>query len=122
MTISIKKEGIKMWKQYVYCLKNFNQTKGRATRYEYWSFIIINGIISVILATIYHAIFKETSRVKNTAFYVYSLLTLIPVISAEIRRLHDTNRKDSWVILSFIPILSLIPMIFLLQKSAEEKK
>lgn len=66
-----------IWNNYLSCLKKYFKFSGRATRYEYWSFILINILVSLILCLI--DIFCETDGVLNGLFVV---ATFIPTISA----------------------------------------
>ncbi len=94
-----------IWNNYLSCLKKYFKFSGRATRYEYWSFILINILVSLILCLI--DIFCETDGVLNGLFVV---ATFIPTISALVRRLHDVN-KSSWNLI--LPYLFLLPVAFL---------
>ena len=47
-------------------------------------------------------------------FLGITLFTLIPAISAGVRRLHDTNRSGFFLLLSFIPFIGGIILLFFL--------
>ncbi len=84
---------------YVGVLKNYTKFDGRASRSEYWYFILANVIISIVLGIIGGAL--NTELLSN----LYSLATLVPAIAVAVRRMHDVN-KSGWFIL--IPIYNLI--------------
>jgi uncharacterized membrane protein YhaH (DUF805 family) len=84
---------------YIEVWKKFAVFEGRARRKEYWTFTLVNFLISIILsaADIYLQLgFLDT---------VYSLAVLIPSLAVAVRRMHDVG-KSGWYIL--IPIYNLI--------------
>jgi uncharacterized membrane protein YhaH (DUF805 family) len=79
---------------YLKVLQHYANFSGRARRAEYWYFVLINGIISVI-----------AQMLNEKLYLIYVLALLIPSIAVGIRRMHDVN-KSGWFIL--IPIYNLI--------------
>ena len=88
------------------CLKKYFVFEGRASRSEYWWFQLIvspSYLISTIL--------------ENEIGYFFlgiTLFTLIPAISAGVRRLHDTNRSGFFLLISFIPFVGGLVLLFFL--------
>ena len=88
------------------CLKKYFVFEGRASRSEYWWFQLIitpSYFISTIL--------------ENEIGYFFlgiTLFTLIPAISAGVRRLHDTNRSGFFLLISFIPFIGGLVLLFFL--------
>tara|TARA_B100001057_G_scaffold434397_1_gene464020 strand:+ start:188 stop:556 length:369 start_codon:yes stop_codon:yes gene_type:complete len=88
------------------CLKKYFVFEGRASRSEYWWFQLIvspSYFISTVL--------------ENEISYFFlgiTLFTLIPAISAGVRRLHDTNRSGFFLLISFIPFIGGIVLLFIL--------
>lgn len=100
--------------------KNYINFSGRATRREYWGFILINFLL-YILAAACGAL--TTPLLCN----IYSILVALPSIAVLFRRLHDVGRSGWWYLwslLSCIPYLivsgHLIWNIILISKSADE--
>ena len=88
------------------CLKKYFVFKGRASRSEYWWFQLI-VTPSYFISTLF----------DNDISYLFlgiTLFTLIPAISAGVRRLHDTNRSGFFLLISFIPFIGGIVLLFLL--------
>lgn len=105
-------------KWYIKCLKQYVDFEGRARRKEYWWFILINFIITLILFICWLApTFKmgfEAAASGNTDFdpqeaiptilknpfmYIYILYymaMLIPGIAVLVRRLHDIGKSGFW--------------------------
>ena len=99
------------------CFKKYFVFQGRASRSEYWWFQLIVApayLISVITES-------ETSPISYI-FLVITILTLIPAISAGVRRLHDTNKSGFYLLLGFIPFIGgLILLFFLITDGSKGK-
>lgn len=75
---------------------------GRATRQEFWMYVLIYVIIYIILA-----------MVSDILALVYSLALLVPGIAITARRLHDTGLSGWWQLLGLIPLIGWIIVIVL---------
>ena len=99
------------------CFKKYFVFEGRASRSEYWWFQLI-----VAPAYIIFEITDSESSPVSFLFLVIALLTLIPAISAGVRRLHDTNKSGFYLLLSFIPFIGgLIVLFFLIAQGTKGK-
>ena len=88
------------------CLKKYFVFEGRASRSEYWWFQLIvspSYFISEVL-----------DNEVSFFFLGITLFTLIPAISAGVRRLHDTNKSGFFLLISFIPFIGGLVLLFLL--------
>lgn len=90
---------------YIDVLKKYAVFKGRATRKEYWMFVLYNFIIGFVLGFIDGFINKGAVGSTNIISGLYSLAILIPSIAVGVRRMHDVN-KNGWFII--IPVYNLI--------------
>ena len=103
---------------YVQVWKKFAVFTGRARRKEYWVFALINVLIIVGLSVVDSLVGTfDVETGVGLLSGVYALACLIPSISVGIRRLHDTGRSGWWLLLSIIPIVGLVLLVFLLQDS-----
>lgn len=82
-----KKRGI--FGCYIEAFKKYFQFSGRASRYEYWSFILIDWLVSILFAI--------CSIKLSHIVTVYALLSFIPSLAVSFRRLHDVG-KSGWYI------------------------
>ena len=91
------------------CFSKFFVAEGRASRPEYWWFYLSGFVASVIALAIDMAI--------DTGYILVGLVGLvyfIPLITAAIRRLHDTGRSGWWYLISFVPLVGFIILIVFL--------
>lgn len=92
---------------YLSTLKKYVEFKGRASKKEFWTFVLINVVISIVLSIV-------LGFVKMTFLSsIFSLVILLPSIAVGVRRMNDIG-KEWWYIL--IPIYGLI---LCLQESQE---
>lgn len=92
------------------CFSKYADFGGRATRSEYWWFILFIVLVSL-----------AASLLSNTLSALFSLATLVPSIAAATRRLHDTNRSGWWQLIVLVPVIGWIVLIvFLVQEGKAE--
>ena len=91
------------------CLTKYADFNGRASRPEYWWFVLGVTLVSIVL-----------SFIAPVAYFVFVAGTFIPSIAVATRRLHDTNRSGWWQLLLLVPIIGfIILLVFLAQESRE---
>lgn len=82
--------------------------KGRATRSEWLLWRLIRILVYLVIKT-----FEDLIKSKELppAFYlilvIISIITLWINISFDVRRLHDIDFSGWWILLNFIPFVSL---------------
>jgi uncharacterized membrane protein YhaH (DUF805 family) len=104
---------------------------GRASRSEYWWWMLVNILVSTVLYVISltlgtaGATVTETGSVPGPGFVigivlsiVWALAVLIPGLALTWRRLHDTNRSGAFYFLALIPFVGgIILLVFTLLPS-----
>lgn len=97
---------------------NYANFEGRARRQEYWMFVLINLLISLIL---YIPLIIGVSMENDTIILIsgilltiYVLATLIPSIAVVVRRLHDQDKSGTWYFIAFIPFIGGIWALILM--------
>ena len=97
---------IRVWKKYAVF-------SGRATRSEYWYFVLINMVVSIILVSI-----DKNIADGDILYTIYSFAVIIPSLAVATRRLHDTDRTGWWQLILLIPVIGfIILVVFLVQDS-----
>ena len=99
-------------------LTRYAQFTGRASRSEFWWFQLFIMIVSIPLYLLsFYAGYSGSqglALVVTGLGVVMCLAFVLPSIAATIRRLHDTDRSGWWLLLGFVPFVSLVLLVFLL--------
>ena len=100
------------------CLGKYATFSGRASRPEYWYFILFCTIASLI------AMVLDAAIAGRTGFSPISLIVniglFLPTWAVFFRRLHDTDRSGWWWLLALVPLVGVIVLIvFLSQRGTE---
>lgn len=74
--------------------KRFADFSGRARRKEYWYFVLITTIMSIVFSLIHPAL-----------YVLNSVILLLPTIAVTVRRMHDTDRSGWWML---VPIVGFV--------------
>jgi uncharacterized membrane protein YhaH (DUF805 family) len=79
---------------------------GRASRREFWYFVLANVIISILLTFVEVTVrsilgippmHNDESALAN----IYSLLIIVPSVAVAARRLHDIDKSGWWQLVPF---------------------
>ena len=99
---------LQAWKKYV-------TFSGRSSRYDFWAFVFVNSIVSIILTFV--SLFAGMYDILGS---IYSLAVFIPSLAITVRRLHDVDRKGWWILFPYaaIAILGSIALVFALVEHA----
>lgn len=100
---------------FIDALKKYADFEGRATRTEYWMFILFYLIFYIAIIVLDYMV--------GTFFLalLFSLGMLILSLSIGARRLHDTSRSGWWQLIALIPLLgAIVLLVFFVQDSHEE--
>ena len=113
-----------------YCLKNYTQFDGRATRSEFWWFYLFLVIVAFvayipggILLLIGGAASGDDGSAIGTMFIILGVIWLIllaivvialyiPFLAAGSRRLHDRGMSGWFQLLLLVPCGSIVLLIF----------
>lgn len=99
---------------YIAVLKKYAEFSGRARRQEFWMFVLINFVISVLLALVDTAL-GDAGLLGG----IYSLAVLVPALGVSVRRLHDINKSGWMLLIGLIPLIGLIVLIVFYAKEGD---
>ena len=103
------------------CFNKYAVFSGRASRSEFWFFVLfgfLGGIISSIIdVMILGYPFEEDGPIN----LIFTIALMIPSISVAARRLHDINKSGWWQLL-WITIIGGILLIIWYATDGERKK
>lgn len=92
---------------YILALRNFANFQGRARRKEYWTFVLVNLLILLVLTLISAMSSSSAGRdhaLVDTVYPLFTLAVFISGVAVSIRRLHDSGRSGWWAI---VPLVGL---------------
>ncbi len=87
---------------YLNVLKKYADFSGRASRAEYWVFLLVN-IVAVFVLGMIHSVLMM----------LYMLAVTIPMLAVAVRRLHDIGKSGWMFLLSFIPFVNFVVIFWL---------
>ena len=92
------------------CFAKYADFQGRASRSEYWWFVLFILLVSA-----------AASVISPKLSALFTLATLLPSIAAATRRLHDTNRNGWWQLIVLVPVVGFIVLlVFLAQEGPSQ--
>lgn len=118
-----------LWKNFVFSMKKSFTLRGRATRMEYWSFVLFENIILYVLSGIMTMLIvsalpvftpEDTDMLGMILFlmviFIPTVLMMIPYVSVSVRRLHDIGASGVWIPGGVLSFLAPLFAIFLLEQ------
>lgn len=98
---------------FVDALKRYADFTGRATRTQYWMFVLFYVIAYIVLMTI------DVALGINVLTMIYALALMVPHLAVTARRLHDTGRSGWWQLIALIPLIGGIVLLVFLATDSE---
>ena len=105
--------------------KKFMDTDGRASRREFFQFILLWNVLIIGLLAVFcalTAIFKTGPYLLALAWMIISILglvSLVPMVALTIRRLHDTGKGSEILLLALVPAVGPLVLLGLLSKKGQ---
>ena len=103
---------------------SFNFT-GKINRRDYWITVLQLGCIYLFLLFLIALSssdnlegFIESSTKSG---WIVAIITFIPNLAIQVRRLNDIGKEPAWVLLSFVPFISLILIFWYAKPSLKNK-
>jgi uncharacterized membrane protein YhaH (DUF805 family) len=102
------------------CFQKYVTFSGRASRSEFWWFVLFIVLGGIVFSIIDLMLFGTTTTTSNSVSSesdfaplstLFSLATLLPNISVSVRRLHDTDRSGWWWWLWLVPLIGWIILL-----------
>lgn len=94
--------------------KHYVKFGGRVRRREFWYAFLFNFIALTIALVIDLLEFDEYDDWNFIVVGVYFLITFIPMLALQFRRLHDTNKSGWWWLLIPLPVVDLAYLVWLI--------
>lgn len=90
---------------YLEGFRNYFNFSGRARRKEYWIFTLVHSVIFWVIPMFVVYFYQDSEIIVGIfgLFYLIFILgTIIPVISINVRRLHDIGKSGWWYLIILI--------------------
>ena len=103
------------------CFSKYAVFSGRASRSEFWFFVLfglLGGVISAIIDTM---ILGYSVEVNGPINLIFSVALILPSIAVTTRRLHDINKSGWWQLL-WLTVIGGIVVIVWNATEGEKKK
>lgn len=100
---------------YLEVVQRYAQFGGRSPRCEFWPFALLHTGIAYFLV----AIAVMGSPLVGVLAFIYAIAMVIPSLAVLARRLHDTGRSAWWILIGFVPVASLVLLVFVLLPSQD---
>lgn len=81
--------------------KYFFVMRGRASRSEFWWFMLFIGLVNLVAGLIVAVLPVEAGSIFSL---IISLLLLPPNLSVTVRRFHDRNLRGWWILVPMAPL------------------
>lgn len=102
-----------MNKYFIDVIKNhYFDFSGRATRTQFWMWVLWNLIISFVLGLVL-GIAGISANTSNVIMWIYSLALFFPALGIAARRLKDGSFTPWLLLLNLVPVLGWIILLIL---------
>ncbi len=112
-----KEKALEIFNKYFveYLKTQYTNFNGRASRPDYWYFILCVLAISLVLAII--------DAVIGVRLFtsIFSFAILIPSVGLGVRRLHDLGKPGWWYFMVLVPLVGAIALLVLFCMKGEDK-
>ncbi len=102
------------------CFSKYCTFTGRASRSEYWWWILFTAIIGLLfgIPSGLQSIHESSPSGLPVISYIVSAVLFLPSLGVLFRRLHDTGKSGWWWLIGFIPVVgTIILVVFCCQPS-----
>jgi uncharacterized membrane protein YhaH (DUF805 family) len=93
------------------CLRKYAVFSGRASRSEYWFFVLFETLLFATLIILDIVAFRGFMNVLLT---LALLILFLPRLAVLVRRLHDTDKSGWWMLIPLVPVIGSIWLIVIL--------
>lgn len=91
--------------------QNYAQFSGRASRSEFWWFMLATSLATAVASTIDRVAGMDFLMGYGPFYWISVAAFLVPQIAVGVRRLHDIGKAGIMYLLIFIPLIGIILLI-----------
>lgn len=100
------------------CLKRYTKFEGRASRSEFWYWVLSTFIIGFVIGFV--GVLTVGEEGTNVILNILQLALLLPGLAVAVRRLHDTGRSGWNLLWTFLPLIGAIMLIIFYCQASRE--
>ena len=96
------------------CFSKYVDFSGRATRAEYWWWVLVMGVGGSMVGEILLLIHPAVGSIVMLAL-------LLPGLAVTVRRLHDVDRSGWWILCSLVPLIGWLVLVIFFVKGGSPR-
>lgn len=97
---------------YIKVIRNYVNFNGRATRPEFWFFMLINLVVGLGIGMVEYSL--GAGAKGGLLSGLYNLFIFLPSTAVVVRRLHDIGRSGWWALLVLLPLVGVIAILVMM--------
>src|SRR5262245_23969031 len=108
-------------------LSKYATFAGRASRAEFWRWVVVFVLLTLVTRMIDGAVFLSSARAglfergaMQPLTYITILALFLPNMALAVRRLHDTGRSGWWLLLMLVPLLGPLVLLYWYVQPSDE--
>ena len=105
------------------CFVKYTNFSGRASRSEFWLFVLFTFVVSLMLGFLDPLIagvsFMDYDEVFAPLSTIFTIAIIIPSIAVNVRRLHDVDRSGWWLLIE-LTVIGILLILFWCCKKGDE--
>lgn len=105
------------------CFRKYAVFEGRASRSEYWYFVLFNFLaifMPVLLAVLINE--EVPSSILCIVANIYMVASIIPSLSVSVRRLHDIGKSGAYYFMGFIPFIGGFILLYFFCEAGDNER
>lgn len=102
--------------------RKYAEFTGRASRSEFWWFILFSAIVSTALGAFNLVTPDGIIALGSSLAGIWSVIALVPTLAVAVRRLRDAGRRWTELFWLLLPIAGLIVLIVHLSEPTKEAR
>lgn len=91
-----------------HCLSNYASFSGRASRSEYWYFVLFSILLNFVVSFVVGMV-SDMAGILANLLIAFGLL--LPSLAVGVRRLHDIGRSGWWLLIGLVPLVGPILLL-----------
>jgi len=114
------------------CLSKYASFGGRASRSEFWWFVVFSGFGTVTMAALETRFLGFGSFTSGNGHWawtsnggplsaIFILAMIVPMLAVAVRRLHDVDKSGWWILIKLVPLIGALYLLFLLTQPSQAR-